>query len=140
MSRIDIITPADVDIMARTIYGEARGTDFLDRMGVAHTILNRVRAEHRRETTIAGVCLEPFQFSCWNKDDVNRFKIANVGVDSEIFRACMVAALEAINAKQDADPTDGATHYHALSITPSWARGHTPCLHTTGHLFYNTVR
>jgi hypothetical protein len=61
------ITHDDVDTLARTIYGEARGENMLGKRAVAHVILNRVKANSWWGKTIAGVCRYKWQFSCWNR-------------------------------------------------------------------------
>ncbi|MCA1941149.1 MAG: cell wall hydrolase [Caenispirillum bisanense] len=38
-----------------------------------------------------------------------------------------------------ADPTAGATHYHARGIHPPWAWRLVPCAEIGRHLFYNDV-
>jgi len=34
------------------------------------------------------------------------------------------------------DPTGGATHYHALGISPFWTRAQTPTARIGNHVFY----
>ena len=78
----------DTDILARTIYGEARGESISGQEAIASVILNRVAFAKRRGrywwgNTIAGVCLAPWQFSCWNENDLNR-KIIERADDADI--------------------------------------------------------
>ncbi len=110
----------DIEIMARTIYGEARGETQLAKLAVASVILNRVRKGGWFGNSIIEVCKKPKQFSCWNSDDPNRAKIEAVGWGDLDFQRCALAALQALTA-QEADPTQGATHYHAIGIKPKWA-------------------
>lgn len=144
---IKLVLPADMDIMARTIYGESRGEPYNGKLAVAHVILNRVAAEHRRETRIAGACTEPSQFSCWLPDDPNLKKLVAVTPDSPGFSDCMTAAQEALAEHNSGiDITKGALYYHteaqpkwADTWPPRWARGHEPCTKVYNHLFYNTI-
>ena len=77
----------DIDTLARTIYGEARGEDRQSKIAVACVILNRVQQrkqcgyrniDGRKIPTIAATCLKPWQFSCWNEKDPNRKVILKV--------------------------------------------------------------
>lgn len=131
---------SDVDILARTVYGEARGEDFIGRRAVAHVVLNRVAAKHRSESRIAGAATEPWQFSCWNPNDPNVRRLELVTLDDAIFRQCWIAALYAIEEHNNGvDPTAGALHYHTVSVDPHWAEGKTPCAAIGAHLFYNDI-
>ena len=144
MNAIDAKTarPAH-DVLARTIYGEARGESVRGMEAVAAVIMNRVAAarEGRRwwGTTVIEVCRAPHQFSCWNPDDPNRRQIESVDDDDPTFAVCRRIARRAIGGAL-VDPTNGATHYHALGAAPGWAEGHAPCRRIGRHVFYNTVR
>lgn len=128
----------DILIIARTVYGEARGEDMEGKLAVAQVIQNRYRAQHRKETTYIGVCTEPKQFSCWNPDDSNRAKLEAATPDDQIFRDCLIAALESFDTEIE-DLTNGALHYHAKSIEAYWAQGKIPCADIGKHYFYNNV-
>lgn len=127
------ILPADLDILARTIWGEARSEPFEAQVAIGHVVMNRVVASHRKETTIAGVATEPFQFSCWNPSDPNRAKLTSVDLGTRTFRRAYAAALAAMDGE---DMTGGATHYHTTQIMPEWAKGVTPTIQLGNHLFY----
>lgn len=58
-----------MEICALTIYGEARGEPIHGQIAVGCVIRNRVI---RRKKTYVDICLQPLQFSCWNKNDPNR--------------------------------------------------------------------
>lgn len=132
------ITLEDVMVLARTIYGEARGESYQDKLAVAHVVLNRWRdATRRHDHTISATCLRYKQFSAWNEGDSNRGKVIGIMIDDVVFRVCLRAALEALDGD---DFTKGATHYHTPEVSPPWARGHVPCYSNDSHLFYNTVR
>jgi len=133
----------DHEILARTIYGEARGELVRGKEAVAAVIMNRVRRAIERGgywwgTTLQEVCLRPWQFSCWNENDPNRAKIEAVGRDNRNFQSCLRIARRAL-AGTLKDPTGGATHYHVKSTTPPWARDHTPTADIGNHRFYNTI-
>lgn len=110
----------DVDTLARTLWGEARGEGFKGMVAVAWVVRNRFQAQSRWGKTITAVCRQPYQFSCWNENDPNREKLIKVTADDSSFlRALGVAAL--VMTGDIDDPTDGADHYHTLDIRPSWA-------------------
>ncbi len=117
-----MITERDVDVLARTIYGEGRGESVLGKRAIAHVILNRFRKGGWWGDTILRCCLKSKQFSCWNDSDPNREKIIAVTLSDSVFRDCLYAALAAIRDEGN-DPTHGATHYHTDTISPGWAEG-----------------
>jgi len=128
-----MLTAADIDIGARTVWGEARGEPYEGKLAVAHVILNRWRARHRGETTVFGVCSEPKQFSCWNESDPNRPKMIAIGAAEPSYRECLRAFLEAIDGP---DPTGGALHYHTIGVRPRWSRGKRPSAVIGAHKFF----
>ena len=125
-----IITGHDIDILARTIYGEARGEPLEGQIAVAWVVRNRATlADHRRQFgigTLASACQAPWQFSCWNENDPNRQKLFAVDLNDPIFRRCYFAALGVVDVDYGFayDPTHGALFYYADTIDPpSWAVG-----------------
>ncbi|MGE5545571.1 MAG: cell wall hydrolase [Solirubrobacterales bacterium] len=133
-----------VDVLARTLWGEARGEPVAGKEAVASVVLNRVaRAKaaggrHWWGGTVEEVCRRPWQFSCWNPGDPNRAKIEAVTMEDRTFRTCVRIARRALGGVV-ADATEGATHYHAIGLLPPWARGLTPTAEIGGHLFYKDV-
>lgn len=130
---------ADADILARTIYGEARSGGRTLMSAVASTILNRVAKQTWYGLTIAEVCKKPWQYSCWNKNDPNCEIITNVDESDTIF--CVAESVaEQATASNLSDSTGGATHYYSTTIPePHWAQGHTPCASIGNMLFYNDI-
>lgn len=140
-------TPAShnsaVDLLARTLYGEARGEGVRGMEAVAAVVMNRVRRSQRRGwywwgNTVEEVCLQPSQFSCWNANDPNRVAILSVDPQDPLFRVCVRIARRAV-AGVLKDPTGGATHYHAAGLEPVWAVGREPSAIIGHHQFYNDV-
>lgn len=132
-----------VDTLARTIWGEARGEPVRGMEAVAAVVVNRVavarsRGGHWWGGDVIAVCRKPYQFSCWNANDPNRPRLLAVTPDDPIFRTCLRIARRAVAGVLD-DPTGGATHYHAVGISPRWAAGHVPCAEIGRHLFYKDV-
>lgn len=135
----------DMDVLARTIFGEARGELYGGKVAVANVVMNRVAADlwfDRKPDWwgegVAGVCLAPSQFSCWNEGDPNRTRVQDAGVEDPSFGECMTVAARAL-AGTLPDVTLGATHYHTSDVQPSWARGHVPVIRVGRHVFYNTI-
>ncbi|MDQ3202747.1 MAG: cell wall hydrolase [Pseudomonadota bacterium] len=138
------VTEKDRDILARTLWGEARGEDFIGQIAVAWTIRNRVfdgKAKSWWGEGYAGVCLKPWQFSCWNKNDPNYTYLSGAKPipAKELARARM-AADHVIDSKAP-DPTNGATHYYATSMPrpPTWAKGAKQTLKLGHHIFFKDV-
>lgn len=130
------MTFVDLEVMARTIYGEARGESFTGQVAVGNVILNRARRGGWFGASIAAVCQKPWQFSCWNANDPNRDKLLAVDLTSEALRTAVQACLAAV----ERDLTSGSTHYYAKHIAPpAWAKGLRPAFSEGGHLFFNDV-
>lgn len=135
----------DIDTLARTIYGEARGEPLAGKEAVAAVIMNRVKRAKRSPllnywwgADVISVCQKPWQFSCWNATDPNREKILSVTAENRSFKSCLKVAERAISGDLS-DPTEGATHYHTKAILPPWARRKTPSAEIGNHLFYNDI-
>ena len=128
----------DEHIAIRTLYGEARGEPEEGQRAIAHVLLNRLR-EGRWGKTLAAVCLARFQFSCWNASDPNRERMAALADDDPVFER-LRAILHA--ARAELDPTDGASHYFAVSLIrlPKWSIGATFCGQIGRHRFYKDVK
>jgi spore germination cell wall hydrolase CwlJ-like protein len=124
-------------ILAQTIFGEARGEPLLGQYAVGHVVLNRA-SDPRWGRSIAAVCLQRYQFSCWLAEDPNRARLDHVSLQDPAFVQCLQVAL-AILSGAHADQTQGATHYHTTAVRPAWAREHTPCYTIGHHVFYNDV-
>lgn len=129
----------EIEIMAKTIYGEARGEYYKKNGGlkaleaVGHVIMNR---SLKTSESIASVCLKPKQFSCWNLSDPNRNVIANVTLSDPIYRICFLISKRIICGELE-DITRGADHYYSstLSSPPYWAAGKTPTAQIGNHIF-----
>lgn len=137
----DFYKMVEIDILARTLWGEARGDGAIGMQAVANVILNRV-AIAREEgkfwwgNNIVQVCQKPYQFSCWNRSDPNFKRLQNVDETDENFKLALALARKAV-AGCLADHTNGATHYHMGKYSPPyWASKESPCAVVGGHIFY----
>lgn len=149
-------TPSSLDpvmVLARTLYGEARGEDRRGREMVANVVMNRVNIDLHRDGKpdwwgegVVAVCLAPWQFSCWLPKDPNRAKLMAVTEADPIFRECVQIARQAI-AGNLPDHTGGATHYLNIPLVmktggklPTWAtdaKKHTAA--HGGHTFFRVI-
>lgn len=131
-----------VDVLARTIWGEARSEPHAGMEAVASVVLNRVAVAKRNGDAywwgndIISVCQKPYQFSCWNRSDPNYSKLTAVTQKDIHFATCVRIARRAV-AGVLADNTGGATHYHADYVSPYWAKGQKPTLTIGRHIFYD---
>ncbi|HPQ50310.1 MAG TPA: cell wall hydrolase [Alphaproteobacteria bacterium] len=135
-----ILKDMELDTLARTIWGEARGEGVAGMEAVAMVILNRVAVAQRHGgywwgNSVIDVCRKAYQFSCWNKQDPNLPRLLSVGKDNLYFVTATRVAQRALLGFLK-DQTKGATHYHERSISPKWAVGQHPCAVIGRHLFY----
>lgn len=134
----------EVDILARTLWGEARGEGTAGMQAVASVVLNRVKIAQERGGSywwgndIIQVCQKPYQFSAWNRGDPNFRKLQSVDERDLYFATALRIARRAVSGVL-ADMTGGATHYHADTVSPYWARGEKPATVIGRHVFYRLV-
>ena len=120
---VPTLSPTEIDTLARTIYGEARGESLLVQCAVAWVVCNRVSAARLKPgqyrwwgDSVAGVCLKRWQFSCWNEADPNLPRIRAARIGEPVFDRCYASAL-LVTGGSILDPTDQSTHYHDDSIS-----------------------
>lgn len=100
-------TAAEVTLLARCVYAEARGEPYTGQVAVAAVVLNRVR--HRDfPSTISGVVYQPWAFTAVNDGQIN-----------------LTPNQSAYNAARDAingwDPTYGCVfYYNPRTATSQW--------------------
>jgi N-acetylmuramoyl-L-alanine amidase len=138
----------DVLMLARTLWGEARGEPAEGQTAVAWVICNRAARGRfagrlfKQEGAVAYVCLVPRQFSCWNEGDPNRIKLLVLGEDQFLDQVAIASnVLDGLVA----DPTDGADHYHTIEPPagtevwpPDWAETMRETARFGGHVFYDS--
>jgi len=133
----------EYDILARTIWGEARSERKNGRIAVAWVVKNRALKSpiNYWSNKISEVCQQPWQFSCWNKKDPNREKLLTT--KDKNFEECLDIAKQVLNGTLK-DNTDNADHYHTKKPLPSWGDKGVPdwAVGRTGkeiesHIFYN---
>lgn len=133
------MTDMEVDTLARTLWGEARGEGQLGMQAVACVILNRANKPRWWGHDIGSCCLKPYQFSCWLADDPNLPKMhAVTTADPAFVQAVSIARLASKGALSDV--THGADSYYAAGTpVPAWSIGRTPVAVIGHHRFYKTI-
>ena len=135
---VDDSKDKQIDTLARTAWGEARGEGTQGMQAVCNVVMNRVKKGGWYGLTPEDVCLKPYQFSCWLKSDPNREKLLSVNESDQSFATAKTLAKQAVNGKLP-DITRGATHYLALkslSAVPSWTKGMKVVASIGNHTFY----
>lgn len=133
----------EIDVMARTIFGEARGEPIEGMEAVANVIMNRAKISEKKGrywwgNGIIGVCQKPYQFSCWNKNDPSYQRLTTVTESNIHFATSLRIARRAIIGALP-DLTKGSTHYHADYVSPYWIKGERPVKVIGRHIFYKLV-
>jgi len=134
---------SDADILARTVFGEARGENLDGQEAIASVVLNRLAFSKAKGgywwgNSVRDICLKPWQFSCWNKNDVNYKIITKADENNQAFKMAKRIALRAISGFLT-DKTRGSTHYHTKSVRPKWSIGKIPAAEIGSHFFYNDI-
>jgi len=132
--------------LALNIYHEARGSNFADQAAVADVVLNRVD-DSRYPNSVCNVVYdgrhkpswktgEPvpirnqcqFSWYCDGKSDDPK--------DTDAWRTAQQTAYMMMAYNDFRGITEGATHYHANYVTPSWARGFQLIGRIGDHIYY----
>lgn len=94
-------------VPVETIAYEASGECFEAQVWVASVIISRAK---ERGLSFSEVCLQPYQFSCWNKGAKLK---PRTGKELKVARRAWEEALK--------DPYS-VNMYHDVSVTPYWAK------------------
>jgi spore germination cell wall hydrolase CwlJ-like protein len=130
------MTDEEADLVARTVYGEARGEPFQGKLAVAWVIKNRADNPRWWGNNIKDVCMRHAQFSCWLPGDPNREKCEAVTDADLAFVDCQAATASAFKELMP-DPTWMADHYYRIgSPEPSWVMDQEPTCDIGHHRFY----
>lgn len=98
---------ADLNLLAKCVYAEARGEPYKGQVAVAAVVLNRVRSA-QFPNTVAGVIYQPWAFTAVNDGQIN------LSPDANAFKA----AQDALNGY---DPTNGCLYYYnPATATSKW--------------------
>ena len=118
------------EIVAITILAEARGEGKRGMYAVACVISKRMK---ERKKTGAQVCLQPWQFSCWNKNDPQRPHLRKL-LRHELAPYAMKLAKNIDNLQLKF--VEFANHYHTKRVSPYWSKGKRPVATIGNHVFF----
>ncbi len=127
LSKLKINTPnnntgSDVYLLAKCVYGEARGEVYLGKVAVAAVILNRVD-DPNFPNSVSGVIYQPGAFDAVSDGQIN------LAPDEE----CIRAARDAFGGW---DPTDGCLYYYnPKTATNKWMLSKEVTLRVGNHSF-----
>jgi N-acetylmuramoyl-L-alanine amidase len=112
---------SDREIVARTVYGEARGEGPVGQAAVTWVIRNRADHPSWYGRSLREVCLKgtpggQHQFDCWDDNDPNRAKILALSSDDPALQGIQ-AIVDDVLAGKIPDPTGGAIYYHTKAVT-----------------------
>lgn len=132
----------ELNIVTRTLWGEARGEKLKGMVAVVWVIKNRVNQPKWWGKTYVSVCRKAWQFSCWNPDDANYpFLMGRKPIPQKQYDECLEVVKSVLNGEVE-DPTKGATHYYnpkAVKHEPKWVEGATHTVTIGNHKFYKDV-
>ena len=138
----------DLDVMALTVWAEARGESVRGQKAVAWVIKNRwqhprwwsrQRGDGIQDDTISAVCRDPWQFSCWNPHDPNRRALDDPKTQGRVdFQRIRALCEQVLEESAHDDPTGRADHYCTQSVArfTRWAKGRKPVSVVGNHNFY----
>ena len=127
--------------LAQNIYYEARGSNRADRIAVADVVLNRVQ-DTRYPNTVCGVVRQGRQYAdgrmirhqcqfSWYCDGRSDWP-----ADMDAWVDAQQIAYNMLTWDAGRGLTEGATHYHADYVDPSWARSLQLVGRIGVHVFY----
>jgi len=126
---------SEKDILARLIYGEARGESDEGKKAVANVVRNRLKKKSWYGKSYKEVSLKPKQFSCFNQEDPNYKILTELVIFDPIYGKCLEIACDIINNKIK-DNTESSTHYHTVGVLPYWVSKMTFVKQIGNHKFY----
>ncbi|WP_150270899.1 cell wall hydrolase [Paenibacillus tepidiphilus] len=99
------------DLLARTIYGEARGEISVNsRSAIAYVVINRKNSPYF-PNTVQDVVLQQNAFSCWRTSDPNYDDCMAPNVSSAVWQECLNIALNTANYYNPI----GSNRYYAVT-------------------------
>lgn len=140
-SQEDTFNAQETECLALNIYYEARGSNLADKAGVADVVLNRVY-DTRYPNTICEVVKQgrqnsngqmvrnmcQFSWYCDGKSDNPQ--------DADLWNESQLIAFQMLEYNRYRGITEGATHYHATYVDPSWARTLQQVGRLGSHIYY----
>jgi spore germination cell wall hydrolase CwlJ-like protein len=129
--------------MAFNIYHEARNESMLGQIAVGQVVMNRVW-DNRFPNSVCEVVTEAVTYKGTNKPVLHKCQFSwycdgakdDVNKDSKAWRYSLEYASIVLSGRIVLDITEGATHYHATYVRPSWAKTKTRTTRIDRHIFY----
>jgi len=120
---------SDRDVVASTLILEAGGEYAEGAMESVHEVVyNR---SMKRNKSMSAVCLQAWQFSCWNENDVD----TNIAKAQNHPR--WHEAMKIVDTAEMTNYTKGADHYYAEYIDePYWAASMSQTTKVGRHIFF----
>ena len=120
--------------LREAIYHEARGEDIIGQFAVAEVILNRVDSA-RYPNDVCGVVHQnrhrrnacQFSYACNGR---------SLALTEPRARAIAGRIAQVLLSGAERPLTEGATHFHATSVNPGWARRYERVAQFGAHIFY----
>jgi N-acetylmuramoyl-L-alanine amidase len=125
---------SELDLLAGTICGEARGEPWPGKVGIGIVIANRVQRPCWWGRNWREVILADNQFSCWKDANLDVIKSHRDNFDM-VWIECLTIA-EKVYLGHMVDRIGGPTHYHEEHIKPAWAGELTYLTKIGKHMFY----
>ena len=131
----NVFSDKEQKCLAEGIYFEARGESVKGQAAVAQVILNRVRNPHYPDT-ICGVVYQnqhrrhgcQFSFACDGKAEARH--------ETEAWTRARQIAEAMVGGRKSVASLARATHYHATSVRPRWAKAMRKLSTIGNHVFY----
>lgn len=128
-----------IDLVARTLYGEARREPSETRFAIAEVVYNRaIQRSPRFGLSVEAVCRQPDQFSCWNPGDPSRSRTLSISLADPEIAECVTIARDLV-AGRVGGLTLGADHFHHRRVSPYYSREHAPCAQIGNYVFFNDI-
>ncbi len=132
--RVTLADDRQFQCLREAIYHEARGEDIIGQFAVAEVILNRVDST-RYPNSVCGVVHQNR-----HRHNACQFSYACNGRSLELTepraRALAGRIAQVLISDEERPLTGGATHFHATSVNPSWARRYERTAQFGAHIFY----
>lgn len=123
-----------LECLAVAIFFEGRDQPLMGQYAIAEVVMNRVE-DHRWPNTICGVVFDNKQFSFTH--DGKSDKIENYTINNQIeWTAALTARAVALKVFEKDSSAMTSTHYHALSVRPSWIKHYKEDGRIGDHVFY----
>lgn len=145
---------SEAQVVALTLFGEARGEPIEGRIAIASIIRNRVTLKrHAFGLTPREACLKRWQFSCWIPEGgavnygvlMDAVHLVSSNALSPMLRECLWVADGALGGLF-LESVKGSTHYYnpaamkPAGTMPDWAVGKTPACTINAHLFFKDIK